>query len=216
MNKVPPAHPSFPRGKDPWREPPGCVTARLPRTFYARSTLRVARDLLGKLLVHEERCGRIVEVEAYIGADDRASHARVGRKGRAAIMYGPAGFAYVFQVYGMHFCFNVVTERDDFPGAVLVRAIEPADPTERGSGPALVCRALRITRVCDGMDLVTSNLLIADAPEVADTDVRVGPRVGVDYAGEWAGRPWRFWVANSQHVSRPRVTGTTLDPAMLG
>jgi DNA-3-methyladenine glycosylase len=184
--------------------------------FYARSTLRVARDLLGKTLVHQERCGRIVEVEAYIGPDDRASHARVGRKGRAAIMYGPAGFAYVYLVYGMHFCFNVVAETDGFPGAVLVRAIEPFDASERGSGPALVCRALRITRACDGMDLVTSDLFIADASEVRDADVRVGPRIGVDYAGEWAAHPWRLWIANSQHISRRGVTGTPLDPAMLG
>jgi DNA-3-methyladenine glycosylase len=192
------------------------VTDRLPRAFYARSTLRVARDLLGKTLVHQERCGRIVEVEAYVGPDDRASHARVGRRGRAAIMYGPAGYAYVYQIYGMHFCFNVVTERDDFPGAVLVRAIEPSDPAERGSGPALVCRALLIDRACNGLDLTSSDLFVAEAPEVPDNQIRTGPRVGVDYAGDWAAHPWRMWVANSQQVSRRRITGTTLDPAMLG
>src|SRR5262252_8012112 len=136
---------------------------RLERAFYARPTLVVARDLLGKTLVHTERRGRIVETEAYVGPDDRASHARVGRKGRAAIMYGPAGFAYVYLVYGMHFCFNVVTEADNYPGAVLIRAIEPVTSHERGNGPALVCRALRIDASCDGLDLTTSDLYLDDA-----------------------------------------------------
>jgi DNA-3-methyladenine glycosylase len=153
-----------------------------------------------------------VEVEAYIGPDDRASHARVGRKGRAAIMYGPAGFAYVYQIYGLHFCFNVVAETDGFPGAVLVRAIE----TPGGNGPALVCRALGIDRGCNGLDLTTSDLFVADAAPVQDQHIRMGPRIGVDYAGEWAAHPWRLWVASSQHISRRRVTGTPLDPAMLG
>jgi DNA-3-methyladenine glycosylase len=168
--------------------------------------------LLGKTLVHKDSAGRIVEVEAYVGPEDRASHARVGRRGRAAIMYGPAGFAYVYQIYGMHFCFNVVTERDDYPGAVLVRAIE----RPKANGPALVCRALKIDRSCNGLDLTSSELFLEDAPEVADLDVRMGPRIGVDYAGEWAGHPWRLWVAASQHVSRRRITGMNLDRAMLG
>jgi DNA-3-methyladenine glycosylase len=174
--------------------------------------LQVARDLLGKTLVHGDRAGNIVEVEAYVGPDDRASHARVGRKGRATIMYGPAGYAYVYLVYGMHFCFNVVTERDDVAGAVLVRAIDVAG----GNGPALVCRTLEIDRSCNGLDLTDSELHLVDRPPVPDEEVRVGPRIGVDYAGEWAARPWRFWVANSQHVSRPRITGVGFNHAMLG
>lgn len=125
-------------------------------------------------------------------------------------MYGPAGFAYVYQIYGIHFCFNVVTETDGFAGAVLVRAIEG------GSGPALVCRALGIDRSSNGLDLTTSDLHLLDAPPVAEDEVRMGPRIGVDYAGEWSARPWRFWVARSPHVSRPRITGTTFDAAMLG
>jgi DNA-3-methyladenine glycosylase len=172
----------------------------------------VARDLLGKTLVHREQSGRIVEVEAYVGPNDRASHARVGRRGRAAIMYGPAGFAYVYQIYGVHFCFNVVTETDGYPGAVLVRAIELAG----GSGPGLVCRALGIDKSCNGLDLTTSDLYVTNSQAIPDKDVRVGPRIGVDYAGEWAAHPWRFWVASSQHVSRRRITGMTLDRAMLG
>jgi DNA-3-methyladenine glycosylase len=124
-------------------------------------------------------------------------------------MYGPAGFAYVYLIYGMHFCFNVVTETDGQAGAVLVRAIEG------GSGPALVCRALGIDRSCNGLDLTASELYLVDGLDVPDAAVRVGPRIGVDYAGEWAARPWRFWQADSPHVSRRRITGTTFDPAML-
>jgi DNA-3-methyladenine glycosylase len=127
-------------------------------------------------------------------------------------MYGPAGYAYVYQIYGMYFCFNVVAERDDFPGAVLVRAVDIAG----GNGPGLACRVLGIDRSCNGLDLVTSELFIADAEAIPDDDVRIGPRIGVDYAGEWAAHPWRFWVAGSQHVSRRRITGVGLDRAMLG
>jgi DNA-3-methyladenine glycosylase len=158
-----------------------------------------------------------VETEAYIGPDDAASHARTGNKGRAALMYRQPGIAYVYLIYGMHHCFNAVTERDGYPGAVLVRAIEPLEnPDGRGSGPALVCRALHIDRACNGLDLTASNLFIAAAAEVPDAQVRIGPRIGVDYAGEWASHPWRLWVVDSEHVSRRRLTGTTLNPAMLG
>ena len=156
-----------------------------------------------------------METEAYVGPHDAASHARSGPRGRAALMYGRAGVAYVYLIYGVHNCFNAVTEQDGYPGAVLVRAVEPDDPTERGAGPALVCRALRIDRGCSGLDLTTSTLFLNDAPPVADHNVRVGPRIGVDYAGEWAAHPWRFWIAESPHLSRRRQTGTSLDPAML-
>jgi DNA-3-methyladenine glycosylase len=131
-------------------------------------------------------------------------------------MYGPPGVAYVYQIYGVHFCFNVVTEYDGYPGAVLVRAIEPLENASRGSGPALVCRALHIDRGCNGLDLTDSELSVEDGECVPDGRVHVGPRIGVDYAGEWAAHPWRFWVADSSHVSRGRITGTPLDPAMLG
>jgi DNA-3-methyladenine glycosylase len=127
-------------------------------------------------------------------------------------MYGPPGVAYVYQIYGVHFCFNAVTEPDGYPGAVLVRAVA----LDRASGPALVCRALDIDRSCNGLDLTTSELFITHALDVPDAHVRVGPRVGVAYAGDWAAHPTRFWVADSNYVSRPRVSGTTFDPAMLG
>ena len=178
----------------------------------------VARELLGKQLVHVgadgvRHAGRIVETEAYVGPNDAASHARSGPKGRASLMYGIAGVAYVYLIYGIHNCFNVVTEVEGHPGAVLVRAIEGA---EKGSGPALVCRALRIDRSCNGVDLVeSSELFVEDAQTVADDRVRIGPRIGVDYAGDWAIHPWRLWVADSPDVSRPRISGLTLDPAVL-
>jgi len=176
--------------------------------------------MLGKTLVHVgddgiRRSGRIVETEAYIGPNDLASHARVGAKGRAAVMYGPAGVAYVYLVYGMHHCFNAVTETDGYPGAVLVRAIEPLENADRGAGPALVCRALNIDRTCSGLDLTKSILFLEDAPAVPDENISVGPRIGVDYAGEWAAHPWRFWVADSPFVSRRRQSGLPLNPAML-
>ena len=178
--------------------------------------------MLGQGLVHIDdegirRAGCIVETEAYVGPHDAASHARSGPRGRATLMYGKAGVAYVYLVYGMHHCFNATTEQDGYPGAVLVRAIEPVENVERGNGPALVCQALRIDRGCNGVDLVeSSRLFIETASPVADADVRVGPRVGVDYAGEWATHPWRFWKADSPHVSRRPGTATTYDPAMLG
>jgi DNA-3-methyladenine glycosylase len=173
----------------------------------------VARDLLGKVLVHtvdgQRYAGRIVETEGYVGADDAASHARSGKHGRAALMWGPAGVAYVYLVYGMHHCFNAVTEVEAYPGAVLVRAIEPlaAAAQRTGSGPALVCRALRIDRACNGLDLTASDsgLSIEDASPVHDTEVRMGPRIGVDYAGAWAAHPWRLWLADSPAVSRKRL-----------
>jgi DNA-3-methyladenine glycosylase len=176
--------------------------------------------MLGKTLVHldengRRRAGRIVETEAYVGPDDAASHARSGPSKRGALMYGMAGVAYVYLIYGMHHCFNAVTERAGYPGAVLVRAIEPLEHAERGGGPALVCRALQIDRTCSGVDLVTSDLGLEDAPSIPDEKIRVGPRIGVDYAGEWAAHPWRFWVADSPYVSRRRVTGASLDPTML-
>jgi DNA-3-methyladenine glycosylase len=193
----------------------------LVRDFYERPTLVVAREMLGKTLVHVgddgvRRSGRIVETEAYVGPNDMASHARVGAKGRAAVMYGPAGVAYVYLVYGMHHCFNAVTETDGYPGAVLVRAIEPLENADRGAGPALVCRALNIDRTCTGLDLTSSGLFLEDAPVVLDVNIRVGPRIGVAYAGEWAAHPWRFWVADSAYVSRRRQSGSLLNPAMLG
>jgi DNA-3-methyladenine glycosylase len=165
--------------------------------------------MLGQMLVHGDRAARIVETEAYVGPNDLASHARVGAKGRAKIMYEKPGVAYVYFIYGMHYCFNAVTETDGYPGAVLVRAIDGA------LGPALVCRELQIDRSCNGLDLTSSELRLEAGAPVDDVQVRVGPRVGVAYAGDWAAKPWRFWISGAPTSGR-RLIGDPFERAMLG
>jgi len=178
----------------------------LPRSFYARPCLQVAEELIGKWLVHRvgtrELAGRIVETEAYIGEEDQACHARFGRTKRASLLFGPPGHAYVFLIYGMYDCFNAVCEPEHSPAAVLVRAVEPGPGIEaRADGPGKLCRALHITRTHNGLALTRRPLTIEDRggpkPKIAQT-----PRIGVDYAGEWAQRPWRFVDAESHALSR--------------
>jgi DNA-3-methyladenine glycosylase len=182
---------------------------KLPRAFYARPAPEVARDLLGKHLVHEDRgvrrAARIVETEAYHGPDDAASHARFGPTPRAAVMFGPAGVAYVYLIYGISHCFNVVTGRDGEPSAVLVRAAEPLAGCLHGtSGPGNLCRALAIRREeHSGVDLTGRILFLEDAPAPAE-EIVTAPRVNVRYAGAWAEEPWRFALAGNRFVSRPR------------
>jgi len=182
--------------------------ARLPRAFFARDTRTVARALLGKLLVHRDgavlRAARIVETEAYHGPRDQASHARAGPTPRAAIMFGPPGFAYVYLVYGLSHCMNVVTGREGFPAAVLLRAGEPvAECLHSTRGPGNLCRALGIRREPDnGRDLALDDLYVLDAPRPAEAIV-AGARVNVGYAGDWAARPWRFALSGNPWVSRP-------------
>jgi DNA-3-methyladenine glycosylase len=179
----------------------------LPHSFYERPARVVARALLGKVLVHRARAGRIVETEAYVGAHDLACHASRGRTARTEILWGPPGRAYVYFIYGMHWCFNAVTGPEGRPSAVLVRGLEPVagfDGSVRLDGPGRLCRALNITGAENGMDLVTSGLRILDAAAVPGRTVERGPRIGVDYAEEWAERPLRFWVRDSPGVSRAR------------
>lgn len=183
--------------------------ARLPRAFFARDARTVARALLGKVLVRLDggvrRAARIVETEAYHGPGDRASHARFGRTPRAAIMFGPPGFAYVYLVYGTSHCANVVTGRDGFPSAVLLRAGEPVEGCLHSTrGPGNFCRALGITRGDDGRDLASSGLFVEDAPRPRERVV-AGRRVNVDYAGPWAEKPWRYALEGNPWVSGPRV-----------
>jgi DNA-3-methyladenine glycosylase len=172
----------------------------LPAGFFARDTLQVARELLGKLLVREVAgrhfWGRLVEVEAYLGPQDLAAHSARGRlTPRTRVMYGPPGHAYVYLVYGLHHCLNFVTGDEGVPHAILVRALEPGPGVGRCSGPGLVCRALEIDRTLNGRRLAPPDLYVADdGVRVEDSDVITGPRVGVAYAGEWAHRPWRFRV----------------------
>jgi DNA-3-methyladenine glycosylase len=181
----------------------------LAADFFARPTLQVARALLGALLVHERpdgpRVGRVVETEAYIGQDDRGSHARHGRTARTWPMFGPPGHAYVYLIYGIHHCLNVVTEPEGYPAAVLLRALEPVmGLSSSASGPGNLCRAMEIDRRLTNADLTRPPhyFLSGDAPLPAEA-INQGPRVGIDYAGDWAQLPWRFWVANSPAVSRP-------------
>jgi len=193
---------------------------RLERAFFARDTLRVARELLGQRLVRQLNgqriAGRIVETEAYVGEGDAACHAARGRTARNAVMFGPAGYAYVYFIYGMHYCFNIVTETEGFGAAVLVRALEPLegidamrhhrkgrDGVELTNGPAKLCYALAIDRGLNGADLATSEeLWIEGDVSMPDDEVATGPRVGVRGDGRALTLPWRFWLRDSGYVSR--------------
>lgn len=180
---------------------------KLPRSFYDRDTVLVARELLGKWLVHQGggvcRVGKIVEVEAYLGEHDLAAHSSKGRTARTEIMFGPPGRAYVYFIYGMYFCMNVVTEREGHASAVLLRALEPVENLEgRACGPGLLCRAMKIDRRLNGHDLSSDDFFIA-APGTAEKMVIVKrPRVGVDYARHWTKRLLRFYIKGNPHVSR--------------
>lgn len=187
------------------------MTAWTPvgRRFFERDALVLARALVGTLLVHVcddgVRVGRIVETEAYRGPTDLACHARAGLTDRTRSLFGPPGHAYVFLVYGMHECFNVVGLRDGCGHAALIRAVEPVSGIADGvrtSGPGLVTRALGITRAHDGEDLRAAELFIAPR-ERRPVRIACSARVGVAYAGAWADKPWRFFDPTSPSVSRP-------------
>jgi len=180
---------------------------KLPRSFYDRDTLLVAQDLLGKLLVHVssgvERIGRIVEVEAYLGPHDLAAHSSRGLTERTKVMFGPPGHAYVYLIYGMHHCMNVVTERDGHASAVLLRALEPVKNVEgRTRGPGLLCRAMHIDKRLNAHDLLGCNFYIAAPAETEPLAIVKRPRIGVDYAGHWARRHLRFYIKGNPFVSR--------------
>jgi DNA-3-methyladenine glycosylase len=180
---------------------------KLPREFYDRKTITVARDLLGKLLVHTsegvERIGKIVETEAYLGPHDLAAHSARGLTPRTKVMFGPPGHAYVYFIYGMYFCMNVVTEPEGHASAVLLRAVEPIKNVEgRSCGPGLLCKAMKIDKQLNGHDLLSDDFFIA-APVNAELFKTVkGPRIGVDYAKHWARRHLRFYIKGNAHVSR--------------
>jgi DNA-3-methyladenine glycosylase len=181
---------------------------KLPRAFYDRDTITVAHELLGKWLVHVcrgvERIGRIVEVEAYLGPHDLAAHSARGLTERTKVMFGPPGHAYVYFIYGMHHCMNVVTEREGHASAVLLRALEPVrEVTGRTSGPGLLCRAMRIDRRLNAHDLLSDDFFIAAPPATGPVVIVKRPRVGVDYARHWAKRHLRFYLKDNPFVSRP-------------
>lgn len=199
-------------------EPP-----RLPRAFFERDARTLAHALLGQRLVSVRDglrvAGRIVETEAYLGIPDKAAHTYDGRRTeRNRTMWGPAGHAYVYFVYGMHHCVNVVAGGEGDPVAVLVRALEPEEGIavmfrrrararrehDLCSGPAKLCEALAITREDDGADLIEGSRLFLERcrrrPLPAER-IATGPRVGVGYAQEWRHEPLRFWIRDSAHVS---------------
>ncbi len=153
--------------------------------------------------------GRLVEVEAYLGPEDQAAHSAGGRRTRRTeTMFGPPGRAYVYFVYGMHHCLNFVTGAEGMPHAILVRALDPAPGVGRTNGPALVCRALGIDRSLDGQILAPPELYVVD-DGFRPREILSAPRIGVEYAGDWKKRPWRFCL-DSPNLSRrvPRVGGS--------
>ena len=181
---------------------------KLPRSFYDRDTIVVAHELLGKHLVHVvagvERVGRIVEVEAYLGPHDLAAHSARGLTRRTRVMFGPPGHAYVYLIYGMHWCMNVVTQAEGTASAVLLRAVEPVKNIEaRTQGPALLTKAMGIGGRLNGHDLLSDNLFVRNAPEEADIRIVKRPRIGVDYAGQWARRLLRFYIRGNPFISKP-------------
>jgi DNA-3-methyladenine glycosylase len=203
----------------------------LSRDFYNRPALDVARSLLGQILVYETSAGRIsgkiVETEAYIGEEDLACHARAGRTARTEVMYGEAGHAYIYLTYGMYWLLNVVVGEQDFPAAVLIRAVEPLGgvdlmmknrllgssyhKTKRSlsleylqknltNGPARLTLAYGLTGELHGEDIISGPLRVEQAEPAQE--IKTSPRIGVGYAGEWAERPWRFYIPGNRWVSK--------------
>ena len=191
---------------------------KIPRSFYQQPTLDVARQLLGKYLVRKHgdgtTIGRIVETEAYIGPQDLACHASKGRTRRTEVMFGPAGHAYVYFIYGFYNMLNLVTEIVDYPAAVLIRAVEPLEGIELmkarrrsnslrdlASGPGKLCQAFAIDRSLNGADLCGEVIYVLDGGELSPK-FSARPRIGVDYAGAWKKKPFRFLVRGNKFVSR--------------
>ena len=192
---------------------------KIRRPFYEQDTLEVARQLLGKYLVRQHAqgttIGRIVETEAYVGPQDKACHAARGRTARTEVMFGAPGHAYVYFIYGFHYMLNIVTERKGFPAAVLIRAVEPVRgislmKNRRGtdelrnlaSGPGKLCQAFAVDRTLNGGDMCGGILYVRDALEPAPKIITT-PRIGVNYAGEWKDKPFRFLIGGNAFVSKP-------------
>lgn len=193
---------------------------KLTREFYERDTLTVARELLGKHIVRNtsegSTTGKIVEVEAYIGPDDAAAHTFRGlRSNRTEVAFGPGGYAYVYLIYGMHHCLNIVTNTVNKPEVVLIRALEPVDGLELMkirrktevignlcSGPGKLCSAMNITRQENGIDLCKEALFLLDRPVVPPEDILATPRINIDYAQEAKDYLWRYIIKENKFVSK--------------
>jgi DNA-3-methyladenine glycosylase len=188
----------------------------LGRGFYERATIDVARDLLGKVLVHGDVAGMIVETEAYLGGDDLASHSAAGITNRTRVIFGPPGHAYVYLSYGMHDCLNIVAERDGTPGCVLIRALEPVDGIEEmrtrrpkarsdrdlASGPGKLTQAMAITRKYSGVDMTHGDLVVRSGPRTSSFAIAVTPRIGIT---KCADLPLRFLIRGNRFVSGGRT-----------
>lgn len=175
----------------------------LPRSFYDRDTILVARELLGKYVVHADRVGRIVEVEAYLGPHDLAAHSSRGLTERTKVMFGLPGHAYVYMIYGMYYCMNIVTEREGHASAVLLRAVEPVRNVRgKTQGPGLLCKAMGIDKRLNAHDLLSDDFYIATSRKPDSFAIVKRPRIGVDYAGHWAKRHLRFYISDNPFVSR--------------
>lgn len=192
----------------------------LGREFYLRPAGQVAPELLGKLLVHETAegiaAGMIVETEAYIGPDDDGAHSFGGRRTeRTRIQYGEGGFAYVFGIYGMHWCFNAVTNRENKPEVVLIRALEPVQgiglmkkrrgtdkPESLCSGPGKLCAALGISKAQYGLDLCAGPLYISEYRDIPAEEILLSPRVNIDYAETCRDKLWRYYIKDNCCVSK--------------
>jgi DNA-3-methyladenine glycosylase len=195
---------------------------KLPREFYLREdTLQIARELLGKTLVVPDAAGirvsgMIVETEAYLGAIDKAAHSYGNRRTkRTETMFAVGGTVYIFFIYGMYFQFNVVVGAVDTPHAILIRAVEPTEGVEvmrahRGamkdknltSGPGKLCIALGIDKTFNNEDLLGRRVWLEAGKTFSDSEVASGKRIGIDYAEEFAEKPWRFWVKDNSFVSK--------------
>jgi len=185
----------------------------LPRRFYNRSTTTVAKDLLGKVLKHGDTAGIIVETEAYLGADDLAAHSARGITERTRVIFGPPGHAYVYLIYGMYECLNLIAEPAGKPGCVLIRALEPLDGIEimrnrrpaaktreqLASGPGKLTRALNITRKHNGADVTRGPITVHTRIKEPPIRIVTTPRIGITHCADW---PLRFYIAENPFVSR--------------
>lgn len=175
---------------------------KLGRKFFERDTLSVAKDLLGKVICRKigngTLRGRIIETEAYVGEDDKACHARFGRTKRNEVMYGKAGHTYIYLCYGIHYMFNIVTEKQNFPAAVLIRRIKPLDEKQgkNNYGPGGLTKFFKVDKRLNNKDITrSSEIWVEDDGYIIDKDnIFQGERVGINYAGDHAKNPWRFWI----------------------
>jgi DNA-3-methyladenine glycosylase len=193
---------------------------KLKISFYQKPTFEIAKNLLGKFLVHEscdiKNIGKIVETEVYYGLDDLASHASRGKTRRTEIMFGPPSRTYIYLVYGMYHCFNIVTEKTNFPAAILIRALEPISPTienysknkykidpKPASGPGKLCNYLKIDKSLNNISLLENVLYIEDGGvKILENDIVATKRIGINYAKHCADYNWRYYIKNNDFVSK--------------